>query len=47
MDNVKNNIEDTRLSYILEIVKQLNLRFPGAEITEKTGFNKGQVSSYT
>lgn len=36
--------EDPRQAYIIDKIKELNLRFPVADIAEKTGISKSQVS---
>lgn len=38
--------EDIRQERFLEEINKLNLRFPGKEIVEKTGYNSGIVSEY-
>ena len=40
------NAEDIRLARFLEQVKALKLRFPVADISAKTGYDKGNVSSF-
>lgn len=40
------NPQNTRLQYILDTIKSLEIRFPVAEIVQKTGFSKGNVSQY-
>jgi hypothetical protein len=37
--------EIKRLDFIQNIINQLGMRFPVAEISEKTGFNRGYISS--
>lgn len=39
------NPQNTRLQYVLDTIKSLEIRFPVAEIVQKTGFSKSQVSS--
>lgn len=40
------NQKNTTINYFFRAVKKLDLKFPGKEIAEKTGYDKGNVSKY-
>lgn len=39
-------VDKARLAKVLDILKNLNLKFPNAEINKRTGEEAGNISNY-